>query len=91
MSRWHAVYRRWVLARHYRFAREHLIPYFFDALTAYSLGLAAIGVPRAAEAAKALAELRKHPLPSFNGLVEDVFFAIDQQITEHWGLEVAGT
>ncbi|PZA06536.1 MULTISPECIES: lyase family protein [unclassified Meiothermus] len=91
MSRWHAVYRRWVLGRHYRFAREHLVPYFFDALTAYSLGLAAIGVPRAAEAAKALAELRKHPLPSFNGLVEDVFFAIDQQLTEHWGLEVAGT
>ncbi len=26
MPRWHAVCRRWVLARHYRLAREALVP-----------------------------------------------------------------
>ncbi|TBH21875.1 lyase family protein [Thermus thermamylovorans] len=90
MPRWHAVYRRWVLARHYRFAREELVPHFFDALTAYALELARLGVPRAQEAVAALRQLRAHPLPSFTGEAEDVFFSIQAQLAEHWGEEVAG-
>ena len=27
--RWHTVYRRFVLGRHYRFAREALVPHSF--------------------------------------------------------------
>ncbi|GAB5602475.1 argininosuccinate lyase [Thermus sp. FJN-A] len=88
--RWHAVYRRFVLGRHYRFAREELVPHFFDALTAYALELARLGVPWAEEAVKALRELRTLPLPSFTGEVEDVFFSIQAQLQEHWGEEVAG-
>jgi argininosuccinate lyase len=90
-SRWHAAYRRWVLARHYRFGREHLIEHFLDGLTAYALGLHDLGVPKAGEAAQALAALRKTPLPSYSGAVEDVFFAIDLQLSEVWGTEVAGS
>ncbi|KIX84541.1 lyase family protein [Thermus filiformis] len=90
MPRWHATYRRWVLARQYRFARERLAPHFFDALTAYALGLARLGVEGAWEAARALRELRTLPLPSFTGEVEDVFFSIYVQLEEHWGREVAG-
>ncbi|MER3451649.1 MAG: argininosuccinate lyase [Thermus sp.] len=90
MPRWHATYRRWVLARQYRLAREKLAPYFFDALTAYALGLARLGVEKANEAAEALRELRTLPLPSFTGEVEDVFFSIYVQLEEHWGKEVAG-
>ncbi|MCS6868991.1 MAG: lyase family protein [Thermus sp.] len=88
--RWHGVYRRFVLGRHYRFAREALVPHFFDALTAYALELARLGVPRAGEAVAALRELRTLPLPSFTGEVEDVFFSIQAQLAEHWGEEVAG-
>ncbi len=88
--RWHGVFRRWVLARHYRFAREALVPHFFDALTAYALELARLGLPHAKEAAAALRELRTLPLPSFTGEVEDVFFSIQAQLAEHWGEEVAG-
>ncbi|GAA6755925.1 argininosuccinate lyase [Thermus thalpophilus] len=88
--RWHGVYRRHVLAPHYRFARERLVPHFFDALTAYALELARLGVPRAKEAVAALRELRTLPLPSFTGEVEDVFFSIQLQLAEHWGEEVAG-
>lgn len=88
--RWHGVYRRLVLGRHYRFAREALVPHFFDALTAYALELARLGVPKAQEAVAALRELRTLPLPSFSGEVEDVFFSIQAQLVEHWGEEVAG-
>jgi len=87
---WHGVFRRWVLARHYRLAREALVPHFFDALTAYALELARLGVPHAEEAVAALRELRTLPLPSFTGEVEDVFFSIQAQLAEHWGEEVAG-
>jgi len=73
--RWHGVYRRFVLAPHYRFARERLVPHFFDALTAYALELARLGIPKAKEAVFALRELRTLPLPSFTGEVEDVFFS----------------
>ncbi|WP_038056524.1 lyase family protein [Thermus amyloliquefaciens] len=88
--RWHAVYRRFVLGRHYRFAREALVPHFFDALTAYAMELARLGLPRADAAVRALQELRTLPLPSFTGEVEDVFFSIYSQLAEHWGEEVAG-
>ncbi len=88
--RWHGVFRRFVLARHYRFAREALVPHFFDALTAYALELARLGLPHAREAVAALRELRTLPLPSFTGEVEDVFFSIQAQLAEHWGEEVAG-
>ncbi len=90
MARWHRVFRRWVLARHYRFAREALVPHFFDALTAYALELSRLGVPHAKEAVAALRELRTLPLPSFTGEVEDAFFSIEAQLLEHWGEEVAG-
>ncbi len=88
--RWHGVYRRFVLGRHYRFAREALVPHFFDALTAYAMELARLGLPRADTAVTALQELRTLPLPSFTGEVEDVFFSIYSQLAEHWGEEVAG-
>ncbi|RTI09929.1 argininosuccinate lyase [Thermus scotoductus] len=88
--RWHTVYRRFVLGRHYRFAREALVPHFFDALTAYAMELSRLGIPRAEEAVTALQELRTLPLPSFTGEVEDVFFSIYSQLAEHWGEEVAG-
>ncbi|WP_114312479.1 lyase family protein [Thermus caldifontis] len=88
--RWHAVYRRFVLGRQYRFAREALVPHFFDALTAYALELSRLGIPQAGEAVVALRELRTLPLPSFTGEVEDVFFSIYAQLSEHWGEEVAG-
>ena len=87
---WHGVFRRWVLARHYRLAREALVPHFFDALTAYAMELARLGLPHAKEAVAALRELRTLPLPSFTGEVEDVFFSIQAQLAEHWGEEVAG-
>jgi argininosuccinate lyase len=74
--RWHGVFRRWVLARHYRFAREALVPHFFDALTAYALELARLGLPHAKEAVAALKELRTLPLPSFTREAEDIFFSI---------------
>ncbi|RIH90660.1 Argininosuccinate lyase [Calidithermus terrae] len=90
MSPWNTTYRRRVLMRHYRFARERLVPHFLDALSAYAKGLAALRVPHAAEAVKALQLLRPLPLPAFSGLVEDVFFAIDLQLNETAGAEVAG-
>lgn len=90
MPRWHGVYRRLVLARQYRFAREELVPYFFDALLAYALELARLGVPRAAEGVGALRALRTLPLPSFTGEAEDVYFSIQAQLLEAWGEEVAG-
>ncbi|RIH81215.1 Argininosuccinate lyase [Meiothermus luteus] len=88
--RWHNLYRRWVLGRHFRFAREHLSDHFFDALTAYALGLAKLGVAEAKEAAWALLVLRKEPVPGFSGQLEDIFFTIDHTLRERFGLEVAG-
>lgn len=88
--RWHTVYRRFVLGRHYRFAREVLVPHFFDALTAYAMELDRLGLPQAGTAVTALQELRTLPLPSFTEGVEDVFFSIYAQLAEHWGEEVAG-
>ncbi|WP_027883092.1 lyase family protein [Meiothermus rufus] len=88
--RWHNLYRRWVLQRHFRFAKEHLAEHFFDALMAYALGLARLGIPEAKEAAWALSELRKEPIPGFSGQLEDIFFTIDFHLRERFGYEVAG-
>ncbi|RDI95063.1 argininosuccinate lyase [Meiothermus sp. QL-1] len=88
--RWHNLYRRWVLGRHFRFAREHLSDHFFDALTAYALGLARLQVPGAVEAAYALSVLRREPVPGFSGQLEDIFFTIDSSLRERFGPEVAG-
>ncbi|GIW26448.1 lyase family protein [Meiothermus sp.] len=88
--RWHNLYRRWVLQRHFRFAKEHLGDYFFDALTAYALGLGKLGLAEAKEAAWALSELRKDPIPGFSGQLEDIFFTIDYNLRERYGHEIAG-
>lgn len=88
--RWHNLYRRWVLQRHFRFAKEHLGDYFFDALTAYALGLGRLNIPEAKEAAWALAQLRKDPIPGFSGQLEDIFFTIDFHLRERFGYEIAG-
>ncbi len=88
--RWHNLYRRWVLQRHFRFAKEHLGNYFFDALTAYALGLGKLNIPEAREAAWALCELRKDPIPGFSGQLEDIFFTIDFHLRERYGHEIAG-
>ncbi len=90
MAGWHGVYRRLVLARQYRLAREELVPYFYEALMAYGLELARLGVPKAAEGVKALRALKSLPLPSFTGEAEDVYFSIQAQLMEAWGEEVAG-
>ena len=87
--RWHKLYSRWVLQRHFRFAKEYLSDYFFDALTAYALGLGKLGILEAKEAAWALSELRKDPIPGFSGQLEDVFFTIDFHLRERFGPEVA--
>ncbi|MCX8088674.1 MAG: lyase family protein [Meiothermus ruber] len=87
--RWHNLYRRWVLQRHFRFAKEHLGDHFFDALTAYALGLGKLGIVEAKEAAWALSQLRKDPIPGFSGQLEDVFFTIDFYLRERFGSEVA--
>lgn len=91
MSRWNATYRRRVLAKHYRFAREHLAPYFLDALAAYALELHRLKIPHADQVYAILGELREHLLPSFSGVAEDIFFAIDLRLSEMGGLEVAGS
>ena len=88
--RWHSLYRRWVLQRHYRFAKSQLSNYFFDSLTAYAIGLSDIKVEHAREAAAALSELRKNPIPGFTEQAEDIFFSIDFQLRELAGAEVAG-
>jgi argininosuccinate lyase len=88
--RWHNLYRRWVLQRHFRFAKEHLGDYFFDALTAYALGLGRLNIAEAKEAAWALAQLRKDPIPGFSGQLEDIFFTIDFHLRERFGYEIAG-
>lgn len=89
-SRWHKVYRERVLGLHYRLDQELLLPYFFDSLRAYALELAQLQVPGAAEGALALAQQQGRPLPEFDGSSEDVFFAINQAISQRWGSEVAG-
>ena len=88
--RWHNLYRRWVLQRHFRFAKEHLGDHFFDALTAYALGLCKLQIPEAKEAAWALSEMRREPIPGFSGQLEDIFFTIDFHLRQRFGPEVAG-
>lgn len=79
---WHDVYREVVLAPDYEHARTHLLPHFFDALTAHAVMLDEIGVAHAAEAVRLLREVRTHPFPPYDPQVEDAFFAIDHALAD---------
>ncbi len=78
---WSDVYRETVLAPDYAFARAHLLPHLFDGLTAHALMLAACGVAGADRAAAALQALRRAPFPEYDPHVEDVFFALDRELS----------
>jgi argininosuccinate lyase len=77
---WHDTYLAVVLRPDYSHARQHLLPHFFDALTAHALMLAVQGVPQAARAAEQLQALRQQPFPPYDPQDEDVFFAIDRTL-----------
>lgn len=82
MSRWHPVYRSAVLAPDFQHAREHLLPFFLDALTAHARGLERVGMPHAAEAVQALQALRGRPAPAYDPEVEDLFFTLDRALNQ---------
>ncbi|WP_102124782.1 lyase family protein [Deinococcus planocerae] len=77
---WHSTYRRTVLRPDYDYARAHLLPHLFDALTAHALMLDSRGVPRAGQAAARLRALRREPFPPYDPQVEDVFFMVDRRL-----------
>lgn len=77
---WHETYLKAVLQPDYVYASEHLLPHLFDALTAHALMLESCRVTHAAEAATLLRELRRQPFPTYDPLVEDVFFTVDQAL-----------
>lgn len=90
MSRWHPVYGQHILRRNYHFSHTHLMPYFFDALIAYASELSQIGLPYSQEAAEVLNQARGQPIRAFDGQVEDMFYAINGNLEQRAGAEVAG-
>ncbi len=77
---WNSTYRRTVLDPDYLYAREHLLPHFFDALSAHVTMLDSLGVPHAGAALTVLRAMRARPFPPPDPAVEDVFFTIDRQL-----------
>lgn len=77
---WHDTYLGAVLRPDYDYAREHLLPELFDALSAHALMLEGCGVAHAAEALRLLRELRRQPFPAHDPGVEDVFFTLDRAL-----------
>ncbi|WP_293912992.1 lyase family protein [Deinococcus sp.] len=77
---WHDTYLRAVLAPDYAYARAHLLPHLFDALSAHAWMLGAQGVPGADRALNLLRELRRQPFPPHDPSIEDVFFTLDRQL-----------
>ena len=77
---WHELYLRAVLRPDYAYARAHLLPHLYDALSAHAWMLDAQGLPAAGRALELLRELRLQPFPDYDPSVEDVFFALDRQL-----------
>lgn len=79
---WHPVYLSAVLEPDYLHARTWLLPYFLDALRAHSLGLLQVGTPYARQAAEAMRGLKDVRPPPYSPGVEDLFFALDRELSE---------
>lgn len=79
---WHSTYLQAVLQPDYVYASEHLLPHLFDSLTAHALMLSHCDVEHAREAADHLRDLRRQPFPPYDPRIEDVFFTLDQALTE---------
>ena len=78
---WHDTYLSTVLAPDYAYARAHLLPYLFDALSAHAWMLDTQGVTGAGRALTLLRELRGQPFPAYDPNIEDVFFTLDRQLS----------
>ena len=78
---WHDTYLSTVLAPDYAYARAHLLPHLFDALSAHAWMLDTLGVTGAANALTLLRELRGQPFPAYDPNIEDVFFTLDRQLS----------
>ena len=77
---WHDTYLRAVLAPDYAYARAHLLPHLFDALSAHAWMLDVQGVLGADRALTLLRDLRRQPFPPYDPSIEDVFFTLDRQL-----------
>ncbi|EYB69227.1 argininosuccinate lyase [Deinococcus phoenicis] len=77
---WHDLYLSSVLKPDDAYARAHLLPHLFDALTAHALMLEAQQVPHAAQAVQLLRTLRREPFPPYDPRTEDVFFTLDRSL-----------
>ncbi|WP_161880646.1 argininosuccinate lyase [Deinococcus alpinitundrae] len=79
---WHDTYLEAVLRPDYEYARAHLLPHLFDALSAHAWMLEVQGVAGAGRALELLRELRQRPFPAYDPSIEDVFFTLDRQLSE---------
>ncbi|GMA16924.1 argininosuccinate lyase [Deinococcus metallilatus] len=79
---WHDTYLSTVLRPDDAYARAHLLPHLFDALTAHALMLDTQGLPHAGQAASLLRALRRAPFPPYDPQVEDVFFSLDRRLAD---------
>ncbi|AZI44644.1 argininosuccinate lyase (plasmid) [Deinococcus psychrotolerans] len=77
---WHDTYLQTVLRPDYDYARAHLLPHLFDALSAHAWMLDQQGVTGAARALELLRELRREPFPAYDPSIEDVFFTLDLRL-----------
>jgi argininosuccinate lyase len=77
---WHDTYLQTVLAPDYAYARAHLLPHLFDALSAHAWMLDVQGVVGADRALALLRGLRRQPFPPYDPSIEDVFFTLDRQL-----------
>lgn len=87
MSTWHPAYREGVLAADYRFAAEHLLHHFVDAMTAHLdtvLRMPAYSAPevqvQGAELRRALVALHEEPVPEQAADVPDLYFALQRKL-----------
>lgn len=92
MSTWHPAYREGVLANDYRFAAEHLLHHFVDAMTAHLdtvLRMPAYAAPdvqaRGAELRRALVGLHDLAVPVQADDVPDLYFALQRELEERLG------
>ncbi len=79
---WHPVYLSAVLEPDYLHARTHLLPFFLDALRAHGLGLLRVGTPHAQQAVEAMHGLKDFRPAAYSPGVEDLFFALDHELSE---------
>ncbi len=95
MSVWHPAYREGVLAADFRFAAEHLLHHFIDAMTAHLdtvLRMPAYAgadvQERGAALRRALVALHDEPAPQQDADVPDLYFALQRRLEERFGDDV---